>query len=143
LYPCSFIFNNNSRIRVSDVGKLDQVQDIPISIINDMHYNFLVDNTPFPYPEGAYPYSSLSISLCNQISLTLSDSYYTLGVRLIYLNVTILAIYVIIIAILVLRNRSLSRKMLEGEQSHLSQALVNLPQEEESDVDNYEEYMNN
>lgn len=33
--------------------------------------------------------------------------------------------------------------MLEGEQNHLSQALVNLPQEEESDVDNYEEYMNN
>ena len=67
-------------------------------------YFFVVDNTEFPFPEGAFSYSHISIGLTTYINFDLDSAYETMGVRLIYINVTILLIYGFSLGVLVYKN---------------------------------------
>ena len=50
---------------MADVRNSRDFANISLEIINNLHFTFIVDNTPFPYPEGAYPYTDIHITLCN------------------------------------------------------------------------------
>lgn len=55
LFPCSFLSNHFTKSKVFEVNTAsvqEQMEDI-----NDVQFSFVVDNTPFPSPYGAFPSS--------------------------------------------------------------------------------------
>ena len=102
-------------------------------------YRYVIDNTPFPFPEGAFSYSNITISLTNYIQFTLNDTYETMGVRLIYINVTILLIYGFTLTVLVCKNARTEKKMQSSEPVPRESLDIKLREnyENDSDIDNY------
>lgn len=54
--------DNDSILRVPMVTDSIQKNDQNSKGLNQIIENFIIDNTPYPFPIGAYPYSSISIS---------------------------------------------------------------------------------
>lgn len=38
--------------------------------LNQIHETFIVDNTPYPFPEGAEPYSNIWLSSSTNLTIT-------------------------------------------------------------------------
>ena len=47
--------------------------------IKNMQFSFIVDNTLYPYPSGAYSYSPITIDVALQVSISISPNYEILG----------------------------------------------------------------
>jgi hypothetical protein len=90
---------------------LSQELNEEIDNINDIVFSFIVDNTLFPYPDGAYAYSPINIDVSIYLDIMVSPSYETLGKRLIFINVTIFVIYAVIIIVLICKTRNINKKM--------------------------------
>lgn len=75
--------------------------------LNQLHEYYVVDNTPYPYPIGAYPYQNLSVTMAVSLSLAFDSKYKVQGIRLIFLNLTLLLIYAVVIGVIMYRTRKI------------------------------------
>jgi len=66
-----------------------------------------VDNTPYPFPAGAFSYTNLSISSSSSLTIQFNDQYKDVGIRLIFITVTLLGIYGFVIGILVYKTNKI------------------------------------
>lgn len=85
------------------IDKEDQL----IRGLTEIHEHFIVDNTPYPFPMGAYPYSNLWVTSSTNLVVEFNDSYSSIGIRLIFITVTMILIYMFVIGILVYRTRKI------------------------------------
>jgi hypothetical protein len=109
LFPCPFLRNHYSKNRVSEVQSLPITQEI--DNINDVKFSFVIDNTLFPSPEGAYSYSGINVDVVTTLDITVSSSYQILGKRLIFINATMMLISLVIIVTIIYKTQTISRKM--------------------------------
>lgn len=84
---------------------------MPIGVLSSANFTYLVDNTAFPYPQGSYPWSALNLSSSVEIDIEVKDSYKVISYRLIYINVTILLLYIVFIGKIIFDERRLNRKL--------------------------------
>lgn len=128
----------------------DQIQreDQLIRGFNQIHENFIVDNSPYPFPNGAYPYSSLLLSSSTSLTITFDESTKNAGIRLLFITATLLVGYAVVIGVLVYRTKKIEKEMLQRKPdykfkrrpSELSRENQDVKDEdEESDIDNYEQ----
>lgn len=82
----------------------------------------VVDNTQYPYPNGSYDANNISLQESTTISITLSDTSETIGVRrtvhcyiVIFINCTVLLIYGVVIAVLYYKHRKNLKAIKEFE----------------------------
>ncbi len=73
LFPCPFLTNHYSKNRISQTDSNTITQQI--DVISDVKFSFIVDNTLFPYPQGAYSYSPINIDLTTLLHINVSPSY--------------------------------------------------------------------
>lgn len=78
LYPCAFLNSKNTLKRSGYVQSERYNQSI--EEINNMNFSFIIDNTLFPYPSGAYGFDPLKINIDLDIDITVSPSYQNLGI---------------------------------------------------------------
>lgn len=96
--------DNNSKTRIPSYNDPVYENKTKITEINNASFIFVVDNTPFPFPQGSFSYTNISISLTNYIKVELNSVYQTLGIRLIYINLTIIVIYAFTLFVLIFKN---------------------------------------
>lgn len=109
LFPCSFLTNHFTKNRVSNV--LSKMINQSIEDIKQINLSFVIDNTLFPYPNGAYSYSDINVDIETIININVSSSYETLGVRLIFINSTVFIIFAVIITAIIYKTSKLTKKM--------------------------------
>jgi hypothetical protein len=71
----------------------------------------VIDNTLFPYPNGAYSYSGINIDIITTLSVTVSTSYEELGKRLVFINTTVFLIFIVIIAVIIFKANKIAKRM--------------------------------
>lgn len=121
----------------------------------DMHEIFVIDNTPYPFPEGAEPYSDISLSASTSLTIKFNEQYKVAGIRLIFIIVTLLVIYGFAIGRLVFKARKVQAELLlrspdynlnslKRRGSELSNNNNHIEEEDEySEIDNYEQIVGN
>lgn len=109
LFPCPFLTNHYSQNRISQIDSGEVTQSV--ADINDVRFSFIIDNTQFPTPKGAYSYSSINLDITTRLNILVSSSYEILGRRMIYINGTIFVIFLIIIITIVVRTDQITKKM--------------------------------
>lgn len=70
-----------------------------------------MDNTPYPFPIGAYPYSDIYILTATSLTVLFNDQYKNAGIKLIFINVTLILVYLVVIGVLVYRTRKIQEEM--------------------------------
>lgn len=130
LFPCPFLTNPYSKNRISETDSNTITQQI--DVISDVKFSFIVDNTLFPYPDGAYSYSNINIDMTTLLDITVSPSYQILGTRLIFINATIFIIFLVIITVIICKTRTILQKMTVSNHPHPH----NAPYLQEMDDDN-------
>jgi large-conductance mechanosensitive channel len=73
LFPCSFLTNHFSKNRVRSV--VSKMINQSIEDIKQINLSFVIDNTLFPYPNGAYSYSNINVDIETIININVSSSY--------------------------------------------------------------------
>ena len=86
--------------------------------MSEVHNHFIVDNTPYPFPNGAYPYSDLLITSSVSLSVEFQDKFKEPGIRLIFITVTMIIIYSVVIGVLVYRTKKIQKEMLQRSPNY-------------------------
>lgn len=73
MFPCPFIANKYSKIRINAIENNQNTKIF--SDINSLSFAYILDNTLFPFPEGAYSYSPISINILTSIEIIISNIY--------------------------------------------------------------------
>jgi hypothetical protein len=102
-------------IKTTQGMRVDEYKNIPIDGKSYANFAYLVDNTPFPYPQGSYPWSALNLSSSVKIDIEVADNYKIISYRLIYINVTILLLYIVFIGKIIFDERRMRRSLNKGE----------------------------
>lgn len=76
LFPCPFINSKNSQLRTTSFKTQQTNQSI--EEIQDLSFYFIIDNTLFPYPIGAYSYNPINIDISILVNMELNSDYQTL-----------------------------------------------------------------
>ena len=103
------ILDNDTELRVYDVTDSIQKEDQLIRGLNQIHEHFIVDNTQYPFPNGAFPYSDIWVSSSTSLTITFDESTKNAGIRLIFITVTILLLYAFVIGVLVYRTKKIEK----------------------------------
>jgi len=94
---------------------------------------------------GSYPYTSIAITSSTTLSIQFNDQYRNSGVRLVFINATLIIVYLFIIAVLVYKTRKILFEMkitspefnMKKRASEMSRDNNVTEEDEESDIDNY------
>ena len=65
--------NKESQLRTNQIEGMRINQTI--EQISNVQYTFIVDNTPYPYPTGAYSFSAIPIDVTLQVAISISSNY--------------------------------------------------------------------
>lgn len=97
--------------------------------LSQMHEYYIVDNTPYPYPIGSYPFESLSLTMAASLSLEFNSKYKVQGIRLIFLNLTLLLVYAVVIGVIICRTRRVQAELLLTAPDYNLNCLTKRPSE--------------
>lgn len=109
VFSCPFTTNRYSQLRTFMVNTSQITQSI--DDIYDISFAFIIDNTLFPYPDGAFSYSPINIDVITSLTIDVSSTYAILGQRLIFINVTVFIIFLVIIITLIVKTNQINNKM--------------------------------
>jgi len=98
MFPCPFVSSKYSKTRTNSIQSYQNTQ--LYSDINNLYFSYVIDNTLFPFPKGAYSYSSISLNVITRIEITISNIYEQIGIKLMFINVTIAVIFILIMIVI-------------------------------------------